>query len=258
MARLYREADLAAPPDYTFTISARSKTPGVPVFRFLRRQFGDIPLNRIESLFGFVEPSPLYGGRIFRQPELSQRDVMQLNNAGIGLRLPLSNHDVRREEYDQHADFLARYHREANSVIVTHDDLARWIRADFPQYRIDASVIKNINNLRKLGAALELYDEVVLPMTANEDLAFLESIPEKHRITLFANAGCAFTCPSKTCYVSISQRNKGDPSVPFSCSRKFKEREQLGMIEFDLQPLVQMGFSSFKLLRAAPGHKTGF
>jgi hypothetical protein len=30
------------------------------------------------------------------------------------------------------------------------------------------------------------------------------------------------------------------------------------MIDFDLEPLVQMGFRSFKLLRPAPGKMTGF
>ena len=78
------------------------------------------------------------------------------------------------------------------------------------------------------------------------------------RITLFANAGCAFTCPSKICYPSISKKNKGDPKAQFQCSQNFKEREQLGMIDFQLQPLVDMGFRSFKLLRPAPGSQTGF
>ena len=153
---------------------------------------------------------------------------------------------------------LEKYHHEPNSVIVTNDDLAQWIRVDFPQYRIDASVIKNINTLKKLDKALQIYDEVVLPMTANENFPFLESIQAKHRVTLFANAGCAFTCPSKTCYVSISKSNKGDPKQPFTCSQSTKEREQLGMIDFELQPLLDMGFRSFKILRPAPGMMTGF
>ena len=158
---VYHEAVAIPPPDYTFTVSARSKQPNVPVFQFLRRHFGHLPLNRIESVFH---------GR-----ELSERDVFQLNNAGIGLRLPLSNHFVSREEYEASRKFLAKYHHEPNSVIVTHDDLARWIRADYPAYRIDASVIKNVNSAKKLQQALELYDEVVLPMTSNEDLPFLEN-----------------------------------------------------------------------------------
>ena len=138
----------------------------------------------------------------FNDRELSVRDVAQLNNAGIGIRIPLSNHYATREEYEQCRDLLETHHQESNSVIVTNDDLAKWIRADFPKYRIDASVIKNINTLKKLEKALKLYDEVVLPMTANEDWPFLKSIEDKHRIMLFANAGCAFTCPSK---IAMSQ-----------------------------------------------------
>lgn len=255
---LYREAEIQQGPDYTFTVSARSKIPKVPVFRFLRRRFGHIPLGRIESLFGFVKHSTLYGGRTFVQRELSERDVSQLNNAGIGVRLPVSNHFVTREEYENNLEFLEKYHRKPNSVIVTNDDLARWIAEDFPDYRIDASVIKNINSRRKLDQALEIYDEVVLPMTANEDTEFLESIEARDRITLFANAGCAFTCPSKTCYVSVSKMNRGDIDAQFNCSQFHKERELLGMIDFDLEPLVEMGFRSFKLLRTSPGRMTGF
>jgi hypothetical protein len=254
---LYTQAEIPKPPAFTFTVSARSKQPGVPVFQFLRRQFGYLPLNQIESLFGFVERSTLYGGRVFHQRQLSDRDVTQLNNAGIGVRLPLSNHEVTREEYEKNRGFLNKYHRKPNSVIVTNDDLASWISEDFPEYRIDASVIKNVNTLRKLDRALELYDEVVLPMTANEDHKFLESIEARDRITLFANAGCAFTCPAKICYVSISKMNKGNSKAKFSCSQSIKERDQLGMIDFDLDPLLEMGFRSFKLLRAAPGRMTG-
>ena len=255
---LYTEAEIQKPPDYTFTVSARSKRPKVPVFLFLRRHFGRLPLDRIESLFGFVEHSTLYGGRAFKRRELSKRDVIQLNNAGIGVRLPLSNHFVTREEYENNLEFLEKYHHKLNSVIVTNDDLARWIAEDFSDYRIDASVIKNINTRRKLDQALEIYDEVVLPMTANEDTEFLESIEARDRITLFANAGCAFTCPSKTCYVSVSKLNKGDSDAEFHCSQFTKERDLLGMIDFDLEPLVDMGFRSFKLLRSTPTQMTGF
>jgi len=255
---MYHEAEAIPPPDYTFTVSARSKQTDVPVFQFLRRHFGHIPLNRIESLFGFVEYTPLYGGRIFQRRELSQRDVFQLNNAGIGVRLPLSNHYVTAGEYEDCQPFLDKYHLDGNSVIVTEDELARWVRRDFPRYRIDASVIKNINTIRKLEQAFALYDEVVLPMPSNEDLPFLQAIPDKDRITLFANAGCAFTCPARTCYASVSRINKRDGEHAFQCSQSLKERELLGMIDFDLQPLVDMGFHRFKLLRPAPGRMTGY
>lgn len=254
---LFTQAKPLPPPLATFTISARSKAPQVPVFAYLRQHFGNVPLREIDSLFGFVERSSLYGGRAFSRRELSDRDVFQLNNAGIGIRLPMSNHYVEPEEYEANAGLLEKYHRPINSVIVTNDDLAQWIRRDFPDYRIDASVIKNLKSHRKIDKALAVYDSVVLPMRLNNDLKFLERIECKDRVTLFANAGCALTCPAKLCYLSISKINKGRGGK-FQCSQMFKDRELLGMVDFPLRPFIDLGFHRFKLLRSRPGGMTGY
>ncbi|MFQ5983718.1 MAG: hypothetical protein ACE5KS_10145 [Woeseiaceae bacterium] len=255
--RIFTKAEPLPPPAATYTISARSKSPDTPVFAFLRNHYGNVPLREIDSLFGFVERSTLYGGRAFTGRELSDRDVFQLNNAGIGIRLPLSNHYVERDEYERNRSLLRRYHRPCNSVIVTNDDLARWIQQDFPAYHVDASVIKNVKTHRKIDDVLKLYDSLVLPMRLNEDFDFLEKIEAKDRITLFANAGCALTCPSKLCYLSLSKINKGKGGE-FQCSQMFKERELLGMVDFPLQPYIDLGFHRFKLLRARPGSMTGY
>ncbi|MEE9117011.1 MAG: hypothetical protein V3U02_00265 [Calditrichia bacterium] len=256
------QTDTAYEPICSFTISARGKKPNVPIFSFLRRNFGFVTLAEIESIYAFVEQSTLYGGRPFILPELSERDIRQLNNAGIGLRLPMSNHYATREEYDANCYLLQKYHRKENSVIVTNDDLVKWIRQDFPLYRLDASVIKNIHTYKQIDQALEVYDNVVLPMCTNENISFLEKIEAKDRIILFANAGCALTCPSKICYASISKKNKFDNKLwkgnEISCSRTLKHREQLGMVDFDLIPLMELGFFQFKLLRPKPCGMTGF
>jgi hypothetical protein len=255
--RIFTKAEALQPPEATYTVSARNKAPDVPVFAFIRHQYGNLPLREIDSLFGFVERSTLYGGRSFQNRELSDRDVLQLNNAGIGVRLPMSNHFVERHEYELNHGLLQKYHRPINSIIVTNDDLAKWIRKDFPDYRIDASVIKNIKTHRKIDEAVELYDSVVLPMRINEDLEFLEKIEAKDKITLFANAGCALTCPSKLCYLSLSKINKGKGGE-FQCSQPIKDRDQMGMVDFPLKPYVDLGFHRFKLLRARPNAMTGY
>jgi hypothetical protein len=232
--RVFTKSEPLPPPAATYTVSARSKSPKAYVFAFLRNKYGNLPLREIDSVFGFVERSTLYGGRQFTRRELSNRDVLQLNNAGIGIRLPMSNHYVKRDEYRENLPLLSKYHRPGNSVIITNDKLAKWIRQDFP-----------------------LYDSAVLPMRLNEDFEFLEKIEAKDRITLFANAGCALTCPSTLCYVSISRINKGE-DVKFQCSQMFKERELEGMVDFPLQPYIDLGFHRFKLLRARPGRMTGY
>ncbi len=255
--RIFTKAEPLPTPVATYTVSARGKPRDAPILAYLKKNYGNVPLYQIDSLFGFVERSTLYGGRAFQARELSEADVAQLNSAGIGIRLPMSNHFAEREEYEKNRPLLQKYHRPCNSVIVTNDDLARWIQQDFPNYHIDASVIKNINTHKKIDKALRLYDSIVLPMNLNEDLEFLEKIEAKDRITLFANGGCALTCTSKLCYRSLSIINKGKGGE-FQCAIMYKERDLLGMVDFPLQPYIDLGFHRFKLLRSRPNGLTGF
>ena len=241
-----------------FTISARSKPAALPIQQFMRSHYGHIPQEQIDSFFGFTEACSLYGGRMFGTAELSRYDVKSLYRMNINVRLPLSNHIVTAEEYEENQAYLEKYHRPGNSLIITNDDLARWVREDFPEYRLEASVIKNINTLAKVDEAFMLYDTVILPMASNDDEALLKAIDNKKNITLFANAGCAYTCPSKICYPSVSKVNKtGDFSL-FTCSQKMKERNTIGMYDFDLDYLQSLGYERFKLLRPRRGNQTGF
>jgi len=232
-----------------YTISGRSKPFGMPITQFIKAGFPDIPIDKIDSVFGFVERSTLYGGREFGMPELIDRDVGELYSLNIGLRIPLTNHYVTAEEYQNNRPLLDKYHRQGNAIITTNDDLAQWIKRDYPFYRIEASVIKNINSHDKIQKNLELYDTVVLPMKINNDLEFLNKIDNKSQVTLFANAGCALNCPSKICYPSISKANKFT-GERFQCSQTMKFRNILGMIDFDLDKLSALGFSRFKVLRS--------
>ncbi len=245
-----------------YTISARDKRAGQPIQQFIREHFSHIPLEEIDSFFGFTTYNPLYGGRMWniRVPngaEFSDFDVRSMYKMGINLRLPMTNHHASLDEYKESIPFLDKYHRPGNAIITTNEDLAKWIRADFPDYHLEASVIKNISSLDEIEHAAGIYDTVVLPMYANQDEDFLKSIEDKSIIRLFANAGCALTCPSKMCYPSISKANKvRDPSL-FQCSQDYKERELLGMIDFDLDYLEDLGFHRFKLLRGKKSGMTG-
>lgn len=245
-----------------FTISARDKKARQSIQLFIKQHFSDIPLEQIESFFGFTTYTPLYGGRIWNSAaisgaELSDYDIRSMYRMGIALRLPLTNHQVSRQEYEDNIPFLEKYYRPGNAIIITNDHLARWIREDFPDYHLEASVIKNINTLDKIEKAAKIYDTVVLPMSCNEDELLLKSIRDKSVIRLFANAGCALTCPSKICYPSISKANKAKDPTLFRCSQQLKERELLGMIDFDLDYLQSLGFHRYKLLRSRSGGMTG-
>lgn len=236
-----------------YTVSAREKPAAEGVIAFLRRVYGHIPVKEVESVFGFAERSTLYGGRQFAGRELYDRDIQELYDHGIGFRIPLTNNYVEMDEYNLTHILLHKYHRPGNSVIVVNDQLAGWIREDFPHYKVEASIIKNLNTHPKIEQALELYDTVVLPTSLNEKLDFLRQIEAKERITLFAYAGCGVNCPSKICYPSISKFNKFNGYSKFECSRQHKERDIRGKVEFDLSEYVDMGFNRFKLIEASAG-----
>jgi hypothetical protein len=241
-----------------FTISARGKSASTPIQMFIKEHFSDIPLEQIDSFFGFTtEPSTLYGGRVYGGTEISRYDLRSMYSMNINLRLPMTNHEVSAQEYKENLPLFEKYHRPGNAVIITNNQLAKWLRKDFPDYRLEASVIKNINSLKKIEAVEEIYNAIILPMSSNLDEDFLCSIEDKDQITLFANAGCALTCPAKMCYPSISKINKNIEGAEIQCSRNLKQRDMLGMQDFDLDHLESLGFHSFKLLRSRRGGMTG-
>ena len=234
----------------TYSVSCRGKTAADPVSPFLSGHFTELVDGDIDTVFGFVERSTLYGGRAFVEPEFSDADVNELRRRGIGLKLPLSNHFFSDQEYEDSLPLLEKYHWDGNAAVVVNDKLARRLRRDFPRYSIEASVIKDIHTHDEIKQAFEIYDTVVLPMFLNTNLAFLEAITEKDHIRLFSNGGCAYNCPLKLCYVSFSKMNKYTGQAEFKCSQPLLARPQLGMLNFDVKRFVELGYTRFKLLRS--------
>lgn len=257
-----------------YTISARGKKLNTPVEKYFKTFFPNIPISKIDSIFGFIEKTSLYSGRPFLKRQLSENDYKFLQNNNIGLRIPFTNHYVTKKEYNKYKPLLEKYHKKGNSLIISNDDFVKWVRKDFPLYKIEASILKEIDSIEKINQALEIYDTIVLPMNVNTNLQFLDSIEKKNRITLFGNAGCALSCPNRICYDYISKRNKvlGNTNIIFRiiyyyysffirrkwCMHKIKPRKLHGIKDFDIDKYYQMGFSRFKMLREHSGRKTGY
>ena len=127
-----------------YTISGREKPKNEGIISYLQRVHKNIPLNNIDSVFAFVEHSTLYGGRRFIGPELLPDDIQSLYDNSIGFRIPFTNNFVETDEYNLNIYFLNKYHRTNNSIILTNDKLANWIKEDFPEYKLEASIIETI------------------------------------------------------------------------------------------------------------------
>jgi hypothetical protein len=225
----------------------------------------------IDFVWGSVEGSvsAMYGGRISPEAELSHEDVGWLYDNDIGVKIPLSTVYFDEEQYTQTKKLLSEYHRQGNAIIVSTEVLAKRIREDFPLYKIELSAVKDIYNQKKLDAIdRSLFDTIVFPMCANNDLEFLKSVEDKDQIRLFSNVECSYSCPNKVCYTSISKINKDGQHEDMKCSwytynlpRTFS-RSDVDMslfsnkndsaawdeLIFNNKSYTDLGYTSFKLL----------
>lgn len=235
--------------EFDYTASARWIEPDLGVLEYLQLLYPFVRPEQVGSLYGFTKTfSPLYGGRRFAARHgLARHHLEEMEERGIGLSLNLTNHYFDEAAFEASRALLEQHHRPGSSITCFNDELARRIRAEFPEYRLHASIIKNLNSVERVEAALALYDRVVIPMERNDDVAFLQALPEKGRIILFADASCAYNCPSRSCYVGFSQEIQRRP-VTADCSIPKYERERLGRLFFDLGGLGEMGFRHFKLV----------
>lgn len=236
-------------PELRFSVSSRDIRPEMDIMTYLKIVYIYLDINQIKEVFGNgIFPSRLYGGRPYNlQYALTENHVRTLERHGIGLALTLTNHFYDEESYRHSYEFLKAHHRKGNSIICTSDELALRIRNDFPDYTLKASIIKNLNTPVKIGEALRLYDYVTVPMDVNDDDALLSNLPEKNRIILFGNAGCAYSCPERTCYLGFSQKIREKP-VTSVCSKERLPRLDRGQVWFDVAKLGRMGFTLFKMI----------
>ncbi len=230
-----------------YTASVRLKNERDNIRGFLNDNYQN-NFQHIKSVFGFVEYCPLYGGRIWDGREISELDVEFLYNDGISLRLPLTNQFSTRAQYEQSKEFLEKYHRQGNSIILVRDDLAKWIREDFPLYKLEASIIKeNVATLDDINRELEIYDEVVLHGKHYDNDELMNNIEDKSRIRLFSVMGCGFNCVARLCYVNASKVNAKMRPPKHGCSRGILPRPGIGAVKMDIERLTKMGFTKWKV-----------
>jgi len=236
-----------------FTVSSRNILPSWNFYSKLKKQFEMLNLGEfkdIYSVFGSVkEYTPLYGGRLFEPSHcLSYSLINRLRRKGINMALALSNHYFSEEGYKISIPILEKLEKEGNSVIITNDELAKRIRIDFPLFKLQASVIKCLENIDDINRTLELYDYVTLLPKLNDNEELLQSITEKERIILFASAGCTYYCQPKECFETVSKMIVEDSKdkgawCKFRNDPVFKKRTV-----FNLKEERFKGFNYFKVV----------
>jgi hypothetical protein len=81
----------------------------------------------------------------------------------------------------------------------------------------------------------------VLSARFNDDPE-IANIINKDKVIVFVNSKCGWTCQTPTCYMQVSQHNKGLEET-FECSQNGGTKKVI----FNINRFVDMGFSHFKL-----------
>lgn len=249
--------ELFAKEDVRCSVTSRTHVRDTSLRDFFQGSYGFIPLERIADTFGFVEEfTELYGGRAYDPRHvLSHRDVEELYDLGVGIKLCLQNHFVTRKDCEENRAFLARYHRKGNVIICVSEELARFVKEEFPDYSVEASIIKEVHDPAAIEACLGVFDLFTLPPASNDNLGFLASLPQKDRIILFANARCLYHCNLRTCYwnVSVQTKRRSDPgfgALKPHCSPDSPNKSEY--VLFDVDRFYEMGFRHFKWIIPQP------
>ena len=178
--------------------------------------------NQIDSLFAFADIySPLYGGRMAgdqraqgHDTNLSEANIKWLNERGIGIKLTLTNPHFSIDKYEKSKELLDKYHNAPNIALTTSNKFAELLRKDYPNYKVEASVINGFDTVEKLNEVWDLYDTIVLPIICNgrpdgsQMMEGIDNLKHPEKIRLFMNVECSYTCPQKLCYSKIGLINQ--------------------------------------------------
>lgn len=150
------------------------------------------PWVEIESFYGCGPNIKLTGGRPspfnlqnFEIPE-------SLNDWQMNATLVLSNSLVTEEDLsDKNTnDLLTKFHKEGNAVVIASDILEKYIRENYPKYKIYSSVTKILTKEEIAEELNKDYDIVCLLHDHNKDFDFLKSLPHPEKIELIPNHMC--------------------------------------------------------------------
>ncbi len=239
-------------PGITFSVSGRKVRPNLDMHQYLKLHYMYVDISRIDSVFGAaLFPSLLYGGRPYDMKRaLTNIHLRQLAELGIHFSITMTNHYVNDDAYEQSRSILERCHVQGNSIICTSNGLAKKIKRDFPRYSLRSSIMQKLDTIEKIETALELYDLVVIPMEMNDDDDFLEKIPWKNKVMLFANANCGYRCNDRSCWLGVSQFNQGREETA-DCSKTLPERQKMSKVFFNVGKFYALGYRRFKLIPLA-------
>lgn len=228
---------------------------------------------KIASVFGAFGGSVWNGGRNViggYNPELNKKILEEFNGRGVPLRFTFTNPVIEEKHLADKwcNEIMKMADNGLNEVIVMSPILEKYIRENYPNYKITSSTCKQIKDMNDLNAELDKdYNLVVIDYNWNNKFDELALIKDKGRCEVLVNACCQPECPRRGEHYStigkhqikictMAQAGMGGVNIveePFDCKYMGYDIYEINKFRTHVSPddieskYVPMGFRQFKL-----------
>ena len=171
---------------------------------------------RIASFFGEFPTSLWNGGRPsnYDQCDASfiQNVIKNINAQGVPVRYTYTNMLLSEQDLqDPYCNFCMKAADNGmNEVMIFSPILEKYIRENYPGYKLNSSTCKEIRDIDKVNEELKKdYYLVVLDYNFNNKFDELQKIKDKARCEILVNALCRPECPRRgDHYKNIAQNQR--------------------------------------------------
>lgn len=183
----------------------------------------------IASLYGTFPQSLWNGGRSITgicDEKYVDAVVNQFDKLDIPLRFTFTNPLITEEHLDdEFCNYILKVAENGkNGVIVVSPILEKYIRENYPKYKITSSTCKRITDINTLNEELDRkYDIVVMDYDFNNKFELLEKVDNKEKCEILVNACCQPNCPNRVQHyhdiglsqITYCEHLKKNPNKPF-------------------------------------------
>ncbi len=229
---------------------------------------------RIASFFGEFPTSLWNGGRPsnYDQCDASfiQNVIKNINAQGVSVRYTYTNMLLSEQDLqDPYCNFCMKAADNGmNEVMIFSPILEKYIRENYPGYKLNSSTCKEIRDIDKVNEELKKdYYLVVLDYNFNNKFDELQKIEDKARCEILVNTLCRPECPRRGDHYKNIAKNQRimlknrkhpkDKQIPlepwyceygeYNCIHTIREYSTYISPEAIWEKYVPMGFNQFKI-----------
>lgn len=159
------------------------------------------PNIEIEAIFGCFPNAIWNGGGFSFGPCFTAQQMNRIrafyNDRGIPLRLTFTNPALEEHDlYDRYCNVIASiFHNELNEVLVSTDLMLKYIKTNYPKFKIVRSIIGRSEGKPYLIS--NDYKRSVLSRAENKNWELLDNIPfeDRGKIEILCDEICVPDCP---------------------------------------------------------------